>query len=342
MQNSEFRQDMVSGDWVVVAPKRAARPEQFFSKTKRKRISKSKCPFEDPQKNGNDEPVLLYTDEKTWTLQVIPNKFPVLAHRELCAAKSEKGPYQVMEGVGHHDIVITRDHNTNFAHLSDFMADIVFKAFKERYVAMMHDACVKYVSIFHNWGASAGASIYHPHFQILSLPIIPPDVFRSLRGSAGYFEKHGTCVHCTMIGFEKKKKLRVIYENKEAIVFAPFVSREPFELRVFPKKHLPYFEDTDERTMKYIVDALQKALLLLEVQLHDPDYNFFIHTAPIRDKEKYGHYHWHIEIQPKTSIAAGFELGTGVEVNVVDPDDAVAMLRGEDKKKEMRGKKNAI
>ena len=354
MQNSEFRRDMVSGDWVVIAPKRAARPDQpaslreafragqFFSKTKRKRVARSTCPFEDPQKSGNDEPVLFYTDEKSWVIQVIPNKFPVLAHRELCAMKSEKGPYQVMEGVGHHDIVITRDHHTNFAHLSDEMASRVFKAFQERCHAMANDACVKYISMFHNWGPSAGASIYHPHYQILSLPIIPPDVFRSLRGSAAYFEKTGKCVHCAMVEFERKGKKRVVYENKEAIVFAPFVSREPFELRVFPKKHLSYFEDTDERTMHFIVDALQKALLLLEVQLRDPDYNFFIHTAPIRDKsarsamphsvaggEKYGHYHRHIEIQPKTSIAAGFELGTGVEVNVVDPDDAAAMLRGD-------------
>ncbi len=333
LSNSEFRRDMVSGDWVVIAPKRAMRPEQFFSKVKRKRIPKTECPFEDPQKNGNGEPVLLYADKKSWIIQAIPNKFPILAHRELCADKSQKGPYQVIEGVGHHDIVITRDHHVNFAHLSDYMANLVFKAFKERYMVMTQNACIKYMSIFHNWGQSAGASIYHPHYQMLSLPIIPPDVFRSLRGSATYYEKTGSCVHCTMVAFERKTKVRVVYENKEAIVFAPFVSREPFELRVFPKKHLPYFEDTNETTMKYIVDALQKALLLLEVQLHDPDYNFFIHTAPLRDKEKYSHYHWHIEIQPKTSIAAGFELGTGVEVNVVDPDDAAMMLRGETNKK---------
>ena len=333
MQNSEFRRDMVSGDWVVIAPKRAARPEQFFSKTKRKRIPKTKCPFEDPQKSGNGEPVLLYTDESSWIIQVIQNKFPILAHGEMCANRMAKGPYQIIEGVGHHDIVITRDHDTNFAHLSDYMANLVLKSFKERYEAMANDECVKYVSIFHNWGPSAGASIYHPHFQILSLPIIPPDVFRSLQGSANYFGKTGACVHCSMIEFERKAKNRVIYENKEAIVFAPFVSREPFELRVFPKKHLPYFEDTSEKVMKHVVDALQKALLLLEVQLRDPDYNFFIHTAPLRDKEKYGHYHWHIEIQPKTSIAAGFELGTGVEVNIIDPDDAAAMLRGDKTKK---------
>lgn len=333
LSNSEFRRDMVSGDWVVIAPKRATRPEQFFSKVKRKKVAKTTCPFEDPQKSGNGEPILLYTDDKKWLIQIVPNKFPILAHKNICATVVRHGVYEVAEGVGHHEIVITHDHRANFAHLSDGMANLVFKAFVERYRDIQNDECMKYVSIFHNWGPTAGASIAHPHYQILSLPIIPPDVNRSLQGSADYFKKHKKCVHCTMLEAELKAKKRVVYQNKEAIVFAPYVSREPFEMRVFPKKHLPYFEDTDGSTMKYMVDALQKALLLLEIQLHDPDYNFFIHTAPIADKKKFSHYHWHIEIEPKVSINAGFELGTGVEVNIVDPDDAAEMLRGDVAKK---------
>lgn len=333
LSSSEFRRDMVSGDWVVMAPKRAARPEQFFSKNKRKKVAKNTCPFEDPQKSGNSEPLLLYTNEKRWLVQIIPNKFPILAHKNICATVVRHGIYDVAEGVGHHEIVITHDHNLNFAHLNYDMANLVFRAFQERYRAMQNDACMKYISIFHNWGPSAGASIAHPHYQMLALPIIPPDIQKSLNGSADYYKKNKTCVHCVMLDEEIRAKKRVVYQNKEAIVFAPYVSREPFELRVFPKKHAPYFEDTSEEVMACMVDALQKALLLLEAQLHDPDYNFFMHTAPAENKKKFRHYHWHIEIQPKTSIAAGFELGTGVEVNVVDPDDAALMLRGGGAKK---------
>ncbi|EKD24262.1 MAG: hypothetical protein ACD_81C00067G0007 [uncultured bacterium] len=341
MQNSEFRRDPVSRDWVVIAPKRTHSLEQFSRKEKRTRAPKATCPFENPQKNGNDEPMLAYTDEKgEWIIQVIPNKYPIVEHQAVCAVKFEKGPYQMMEGIGYHDLVITRDHNANFANLTPFMASLVFATFKERYVTMMQDTCMKYVSVFHNWGPSAGASMYHPHYQILSLPIIPPDVHRSLRGSYTYFEKTGSCVHCAMLNFERKAKKRIVYENKEAIVFAPFVSREPFELRVFPKKHLPYFEETNERVMDFVVDALQRALRILEKQLNDPDYNFFIHTAPLQDKEKYNHYHWHIEVQPKVRIIGGFELGTGIEVNVVDPDSAVAMLRGNKTKAEATQKEN--
>ena len=130
-----------------------------------------------------------------------------------------------------------------------------------------------------------------------------------------------------MVKWEKKENHRIVYENKSAIVLAPFVSREPFELRVFPKKHLPYFEDTPQNIMEDIVAALQKALAKIEKKLGDPDYNFFIHTAPLKDKKKYSHYHWHIEILPKFNISAGFEQGTGIEINPVDPDEAAKILR---------------
>ena len=130
-----------------------------------------------------------------------------------------------------------------------------------------------------------------------------------------------------MIGWEKKYKKRIVYENEGAIAFAPFVSKNPFEVRIFPKKHLPYFENTLDQEIDCVTDGLQQVLRKLEKNLKDPDYNFFIHTAPIRDKEKYKMYHWHIEVAPKTNINAGLELGTGVEVNEVDPDEAAKLLR---------------
>ena len=130
-----------------------------------------------------------------------------------------------------------------------------------------------------------------------------------------------------MIDWEKKEKKRLIYENKGAIVFAPFVSQEPFELRVFPKKHLSYFEDTSVKDMEFVVDALQNALIKIERKLKNPHYNFFIHTSPLKNKKTRRHYHWHIEILPKISVSAGFELGTGIEITAVDPDEAAKILK---------------
>jgi len=137
----------------------------------------------------------------------------------------------------------------------------------------------------------------------MAIPVITPDINHSLRGSARYFKKNkGKCVHCTMIAFERKNKKRILYENKGAIAFAPFVSKEPFELRVFPKNHLPYFENTLDVDLDYVVDALRVVLKKVKKNLKDPDYNFFIHTSPIKDKKDYKHYHWHVEVIPKFSI----------------------------------------
>jgi len=336
MNLSEFRKDLVSGEWIIVSPNRFKRPGQFKKDTKRVLIPKTNCPFEDPQKTGHGQPSIVYPVKKNgstatlrnWEIQVIENKFPAISHKDnSCASEIKRGLFSVMGGVGHHDLVLTKDHYKNFAHLSPIKARQIFKIFKERYLMLANDKCLKYIFILHNWGPKAGASIFHPHYQILSMPIIPPDVERSINGSDKYFKKHKRCVHCDMIKDELKENARVVYQNKEVEVVAPFVSKGPFELRVFTKKHFSNFEKTPDNVMEYVVDALQKTLLKIEKKLGDPDYNFFIHTAPLGNDKKNDHYHWHIEILPKVSIYAGLELGTGIEIITVDPEMAAKILR---------------
>ena len=325
--NSELRQNLVSGDWVVIAPSRKKKLEQFQQKKRVKSLIKN-CPFENLQKSGNDPLILVFKNKsKKWEVLVIENKYPAFTHANTCASLIKNGPYSIIEGIGHHNLVITKDHNKNFPRLSKQTAELVFKAFVDYYKILANDYCLKYSLILHNWGSRAGASVYHPHYQIISLPIIPPDIQHSLNGSLAYFKKYNKCVHCAMIDWEIKEKKRIVYENKNAIVLASFVSREPFELRVFPKKHLPFFEDTPQDIMKDIVMALQKVLIKIEKKLNDPDYNFFIHTAPFRGKNNNKYYHWHIEILPKFNISAGFEQGTGIEINPVDPDEATKILK---------------
>lgn len=331
---SELRKDPVSGDWVVIAPGRARRPQKLISKIKTKRAAapKSACPFENPQKSGNREPLLVYPagkgnkNKNDWTLQVIENKFPVFSALGRRPRIVKNGLYQTMEGTGRHELVITRDHHKDFCDLGA-KANLVLSAFQERFREFRKDSDLVYALAFHNFGPKSGASVYHPHYQIIGLPIIPPAVGRSLAGSRGYFKKHKKCVHCEMIAWEKKKKNRIIFENSGAIVFAPFISREPFEMRVFPKKHISHFEKTSPRDLALVSEALSKAIARMKKKLGDPDYNFFIHAAPINGKEKFDFYHWHIEILPKISISAGFELGTGIEATVVDPDAAAKILK---------------
>jgi len=326
---SELRQDLVSGDWVAIATARAKRPNAFIEKKKRKFLqSKSACPFE--QLLSPRELVYARDGREAaddWWIQAVPNKYPAFT-RGACATPHTAGPYVWTEGVGFHEVIITRDHTRAIARMRQDEVEQIIRVYQERMLAMYRDDCVKYVSIFHNHGSQAGATISHPHSQIIALPVVPPDVARSIRGSADYFHQHTACVHCAMIAYERKAGERLIYENDYCLVLAPYASKTAFELRIFPKKHRARFEEVVAEERVSVADALRVSLAKLAGGLKDPDYNFFFHTAPVgAGKEEFGHYHWHIEIIPKTAIWAGFEIGTGIEISAIAPEDAAAFLR---------------
>ncbi|MEK7193655.1 MAG: DUF4921 family protein [Patescibacteria group bacterium] len=326
---SDLRQDPVSKDWIIIAPGRAQRPHVLVAEKKKKRYSspQAACPFEDLEKSGNWPPILSYPNEKKWEAVVIPNKYPALVHREACPVFYKRGPYELTSGIGHHDLLVTRNHTKNIADLPIKKAVETFQLLQKRYRILSEDKCLVYASSFFNWGPSAGASVTHPHYQVLTLPIIPPHIQHSLDGSRDYFRKHHKCVHCAVIRYEIKEKSRVIGENRHAVAVNPFVSQNPFEIRIFPKRHLPFFEKTSTADIQGIVALLQQSIRQIRKHLKDPDFNFFIHTAPIKKQNLYRYYHWHIELVPKVSIPAGFELSTGVEINAVDPNDAAALFR---------------
>ncbi len=319
----EFRHDLVSGNWVLIAPKRASRPREIKS-PKRKQASKRGCPFENPYE-GN---VLIsqYGEGKSWSVADIENKYPAVVHEWGIVKKRKSSLYECVGGAGYHEIVITRSHTLNFSSLPPRDAERVFLMFQNRYRALMKEKEVAYISIFQNWGVSAGASIAHPHYQILAVPIIPSSVAHSLSAATSYFKAYHRCVHEAVLSNELKEKKRIVFKNRDAVAFVPYVSFRPYELHIYPLRHNAYFEDTKPDELGGIVQALQESLRRIKHVLNDPDYNFFIHTAPVRDKKRYPHYHWHIEIIPKTDIDAGFELGTGVEINGVDPDEAARLL----------------
>lgn len=325
---SELRQDMVSGEWVVIATGRAKRPHDFLKQTRvRARDSVASCPFEKLIPNR----VLVYSKGKKkgdgdWWLQVIPNKYPAFG-KGICAVFYKEGPYQWTGGVGFHEVVITRDHVRSIGMMTSEETEFLIRAFQERYLALKDDRCVEYVSVFHNNGRLAGATITHPHSQIIAIPVVPPDIRRSVEGSRRFYREHHTCVHCTILRYERKVKKRLIFENERFVVIAPYASKTAFEMRVFPKFHSAHFEDMATRDRILLADALRTALAKLFRGLNDPDYNFFLHTAPVRSVKDTGHYHWHFEIIPKTAIWAGFEIGTGIEISVISPERAAEFLR---------------
>ncbi|RLC34684.1 MAG: galactose-1-phosphate uridylyltransferase [Candidatus Nealsonbacteria bacterium] len=322
---SELRFDLVSKDWVVIATGRACRPETF---AKQKRVKDElpikDCPFCQPE--ILDKAILRYNQpDGSWSLIVIPNDFPAFSPKESLRERGE-GPYQIMDGVGFHEVIITRDHKKSIAQFSISQTRELIDAYQERYLDLMNERFVNYISIFHNYGREAGASIAHPHSQLIALPVIDPDLNRSLRGSRQFFELHKKCVHCHMLEWDMEDGRRIIFENEKFVVLCPFASRVAFEVRVYPKEHHAYFERIADEEKNQLAEALQVAVNKLYKGMNDPAYNFFIHTAPC-DGKNYDHYHWHFEILPKTSIWAGFELGTGIEISTIEPEKAAEFLR---------------
>lgn len=333
----------MSGEWVVIALSRGRRPriKKKFSSLNR---SLGVCRF-----NKLHDALLMYAcdwglgkkrrlserhhpgDKAVWAtdwwVRVVPNLFPAFGTGR-CSTVHRNGPYKWLEGVGSHEIVVTHSHDRSLALMSDEEVELVVRAYQDRYLALIKGTCVKYVSIFHNHGPGSGASVFHPHSQIITTPIMPLDVYRSLKGAARYFRKHKTCVHCVVLKHEERVGERIIYKNNRFIAIAPYASKSAFEIRIYPRSHQAHFEKVTPEDRCALANILRVILAKLYKGLENPGYNFFIHTAPRDPKKKFEYYHWHFEILPKTEIVGGFEIGTGIEIAVVSPEDAAKMLRG--------------
>ncbi|MBI4101416.1 MAG: galactose-1-phosphate uridylyltransferase [Candidatus Nealsonbacteria bacterium] len=317
---SELRFDSISRDWVVIATGRAKRPE-MFKKEKRVRsdISRAKCPF---CRRDQSEKVLLDLPN----VFVISNKYPSFLPSPKLEKRSENHLYQAMNAVGFCEVVVTKDHQKSLAQLSLPAVKEVIDSYQGRYLDLMEKAHVNYISVFHNHGLEAGASQPHPHSQIITSPLIDHDLEGALLNAKRYFKKNKHCVYCRMMEWEKKVGERIVFENEDFLVLAPFASKAAFELIVSPKNHLPYFERINEKEKAGLAEAFKEALRKLHKGLGDPAYNFYLHTSPCQGKD-YSYYHWHWTILPKTATWAGFEIGTRMEISTIEPEKAAEYLR---------------
>lgn len=334
MSLNEFRQDLVSGEWVLFSSGRA---ERTIPKVRQILYqSPADCPFEDPFANS-DELVWAYPGKEDWKAVVLKNKFPALKTGQ-CAPESPIGPFKTHMAVGEHEIIIYKDHDKGFDEFSREEISDAIKIYKKRYKELSQSSeCVRYISIFHNHGLEAGASIYHPHSQIISMPIIPPDVFRSISGSYNYYISHQKRVYDVVLEWELKEGKRIICENEKFVAFCPFVSKYPYEVRIFSKEGHAHFDQMPDDTDTYFADIMHNVLQRLRLVLGGPAFNFFIHTAPVQSQpndssgmfteDMHKFYHWHMEIVPHTKTDAGFEIGTGIAINTGDPDQTAAELR---------------
>lgn len=322
---SELRQDIVTGDWVVIATGRAKRPDAFVQ-IDRIAAHDEIDPFADFEASGQEKDVLIYRrDDGDWSLRVIPNKYPAFSRGKPVKELSE-GPYFAMNGVGYHEVIVTRDPHRSLAQMETWQVAEVIDAYQDRYLALMNRKSVNYIQVIHNHGKEAGASISHPHSQLMAIPVVSPYINLELYGSEEYYRHNKVKVYSVMAEYESKEKVRIVFENEDFLVFCPFASRSAFEMMVLGKRVNPYFEGITQDEKFACAEALQAALKALYHGLNDPAYNFYIHSAPC-DGREYPHYQWHIGILPHTSQWGSFELSTGIEISTIQPEMAAEYLR---------------
>lgn len=325
---NEFRQDLVSGEWVLLATGRAKRPGEANDSNRFPNQTKENCPFEIPENNNEVLKTYKISEDGEWFAKAIKNKFPAVTEGEI-GQREKVGPFDVTDAKGLHEIIIFRDHDRDLYDFSKEEFGETIKIYQDRFLAMSQYSSSKYILIFHNHGPGAGATLRHPHTQIISIPILSPDIKRSILGSEHFYRENRRRVYDVMLEWEIKNGKRIVYENDTFIAYCPFVSKTPYEVRIYGKESHAHFEKMPVEKTPALADVTGTVIRKIGKALNRPDFNFFIHTAPLSGMPEDIHefYSWHIEIIPKMKIEGAFELGSGVEVNVIDPDEAGTLLR---------------
>ncbi len=331
----ELRKDIVTREWVIIAKERAKRPHDF----KRNGIDRKKVPAHDPRCPfcpGNEAmtpaEVMAYrgfgspANSEGWRVRVTPNKFAALdLTAETC--REDYHIYDRMHAAGAHEVVIeTPLHNVSPAEMDLRDLEHVVWAYIDRYNDLKQDPRIKYILIFRNHGELAGCSLAHPHSQIVATPVIPQKMWAKVRGLAQYREYREKCAYCDILGNELEHQERLVSQNGSFVVLCPFASRSPFETWIVPRSHTASFADMNRFEVMELAEALKDTLRRLGSCLDNPPYNYQIITSPI-DGSRHDDFHWYLEIIPRLTTPAGFEMGTSIYINVTPPEDAARYLR---------------
>jgi UDPglucose--hexose-1-phosphate uridylyltransferase len=257
---------------------------------------------------------------------VVPNKFPAL-RIEGDLDRRGQGLYDLMNGIGAHEVIIeSPDHDRELGALPVSAVEDVVRAYRDRMQDLKRDDRFRAVLVFKNRGSDAGATVAHPHSQLIATPIVPLTVAEELEHARAYHAYRERCLFCDILHQELEERSRVVVESERVIAFAPFAARFPFETWLLPRSHAAAFEDAGEAELRDLAGVLRDVLRRLEVAVGDPPYNLLLHSAPF-GTEAAAAYHWHLEIVPKLVGVAGFEWASGFHINPMPPEDAARVLR---------------
>ena len=343
---AELRRDPIVGRMVIIAPERSARPQEFVDRPHAERSAS--CPFCAGSEAETPHEIAALRDSGTsadgpgWRVRVIPNKYPALeASRATSVASAGatgvspvSGPlaFQAEPAVGVHEVIIeTPEHLATTGSLTEAQLTDVLKVYRDRLRVHLSDPRLRYVQIFKNVGEAAGASIEHLHSQLMGLEFVPAAIVEELAGCRDHQARTGRCVFCELVEQELAAGARIVVDSDEVVALCPYASRFPYEVWLMPRRHTARFEDSDDRLLGGVARGLLGVVrgiekLLASSGVASVGYNYVLHSAPF-DSSDPCHYHWHIEVLPRAVKQAGFEWGTGVQINPVAPEEAAAALR---------------
>ena len=328
---SQLRRDPITGLWVIISSDRQRRPNEFRLE-RPSLIGDECCPFCTGHEELTPPEVFAFRQQGShangpgWDLRVVPNKFPAL-QVEGNLDREGDGMFDRMNGIGAHEVIIENpDHAKTMATMTDGEVERVLWAFRERMIDLKRDSRFRYILIFKNHGAAAGATLVHSHSQLIAMPVVPTFVRDEIEGARRHFAEKERCVFCDVIRQELIGAKRVVQENTDIVALSPYAPRFPFETWLLPRHHGARFEDAPRPVFENLAKMLRSVLQRMDKVLERPAYNLVLHSAP--PVEPVGdYYHWHVEILPRLTRNAGFEWGTGYYINPTSPEEATQVLR---------------
>jgi UDPglucose--hexose-1-phosphate uridylyltransferase len=313
---SEFRQDPISGQWVIVAPERASRPDEF-ARDGQARAARL-CPFCAGNEHLTPAPLLEIPSSPgsaaSWRIRVLTNKYPAVT------ADGETG-------FGQHEVVVeSPEHLLGITELSESQFADVVLVYRDRLRTLAADGRLKCGLVFKNMGAGGGATLEHIHSQIVALPTVPDRLQLELNGAAQWQAQHGGCAFCAIIEQELSDGTRIVACDDSLVAMCPVAARTPYETWILPRRHESHFEQTADALAGGLARLLMQIVGAVAADSRSDAYNYLIHSAPF-DTPPGDHYHWHVEVIPRLTRLAGFEWAAGWNINPVTPEEAALRLR---------------
>lgn len=335
---SEWRQDPLSGRWVIVAPDRRGRPNEFAD-VPQAAPPADDCPFCPGHESRTTAECLVHgrppgaaADGPGWRLRVFPNLYPALTADR--GPDPREGPGRALAAYGHHEVLVpTPDHGAGLQDLPQ--ADLVgmLAAMRERCRALAADPEVRHVLVFANQGAAAGATLAHAHGQILAGTMVPALVREKLERLDDHHRQTGGCLLCDLVQREEAAGSRLVAACDGAVALAPWASRFPYEVMIVPRRHADSLDRADDADLEAVGAMLRRALEGLAEVAPSPPLNLVVQGGPVPNPQGPAVaplFHWHLEILPRLAGLAGFEAGSGFAINSVPPETAACRLRGEE------------